>query len=108
MTPPVGETNSRAPRAARMLALAHKLESLVRSGAVKDQKELARLGHISPSRVSQILLLLHLAPSIQEHVLFVSATEAHLLTEGELRRIAHEARWDRQRVLYSNLLSPSQ
>ena len=65
------------------------------------------MGHISPSRVSQILLLLHLAPSIQEHVLFVSATEVHILTEGELRKIAREARWDRQRVLFNNLLSPS-
>ena len=107
VTPPVGEASSRAPRATRMLALAHKLESLVRSGVVKDYKELARLGHISPSRVSQILLLLHLAPSIQEHVLFISATAADFITEGELRKIAREARWDRQRVLFNNLLSQS-
>ena len=60
-TLPVGETNGRAPRAARILALAHKLEGLVRSGVVKDYAELARLGHVSPSRVSQILLLAHLA-----------------------------------------------
>jgi hypothetical protein len=32
---------------------------------------------------------------------------AHLLTESELRRIAREPRWDRQRVLFHKLLSCS-
>ena len=107
LTPPAVETNGRAPRVPRILALAHKLDDLVRSGVVKDYAELARLGRVSASRLSQILGLVHLAPSIQEHILFLDTTEAHLLTEGELRRIAREPLWDRQRVLFHKLLSCS-
>ena len=103
MTQPVGETN-RAPRPARMLALAHKLEALVRSGAVRDYSELAPLGHVSPSRVSQILLLLYLAPSIQEEILFAAPAQAHAFTESELRKIAREPRWDRQRFVFEQLV----
>ena len=33
---PVSEPAGRAPRIARRLALAHRLESLIRSGTVKD------------------------------------------------------------------------
>jgi hypothetical protein len=105
LTPPVAQAPSRAPRIARILALAHKLDGLVQSGVVKNYGELARLGHVTPARLSQILLLLHLAPAIQEHILFASASEAHLLTEGELRKIAREPLWDRQRVLFERLHS---
>jgi transposase IS66 family protein len=87
LTPPVRDPDGRAPRLARMLALAHKLEGLVRSGAVKDYSELARLGHVSASRVSQILLLLYLSPPIQEQVLFLDAASAHLLTEQDLQQL---------------------
>ena len=37
---------------------------------VKDFRTLARLGHVSPARISQIVSLLHLAPDIQEALLF--------------------------------------
>ena len=78
------------------MALAHKLDALVRSDAVTGYAELARLGHISPARLTQIMVLLHLAPSIQEYVLFLSASDAHFVTELSLRKIAREPRWDRQ------------
>jgi hypothetical protein len=106
LTPPAQQPDGRAPRLARMVALAHKLEALVQSGAVKDYPELARLGHVSASRVSQILLLQHLAPAIQEQVLFLDAARAHLLTEKDLRSVAREPRWERQSVLFDNLLRP--
>ena len=59
---PAPEPQGRPPRIARILALAHKLDALVRSGAVSSYGELARLGHISPARLSQFMVLLHLAP----------------------------------------------
>ena len=82
------------PRIARLLALAHKLDALVRSGAVSGFAELARLGHISPARLTQIMTLLHLAPSIQEYILFLSASDARFIGEAALRKIAREPRWD--------------
>ncbi len=96
----VCEPQSQAPRIARLVALAHKLDALVRSGAVSGYAELAHLGHISPARLTQIMVLLHLAPSIQEHLLFLSPADARFISESELRRIAREPRWDRQCRLF--------
>jgi hypothetical protein len=61
---------SRLPRLARLKALALRLEKLLATGAVKDFRTLARLRHVSPARISQITSLLHLAPDIQEALLF--------------------------------------
>ena len=98
------EPQGRAPRIARLLALAHKLNGLVHAGAVRDYAELARLGHISAARVSQIMMLLHLEPAIQEYVLFLSPDETGFLTEPNLRTIAREPRWDQQRGCLERLI----
>ena len=101
---PIGEPQGRPPRTARLVALAHKLEELVRSGAVQSYGELARLGYISPARLSQIMILAQLAPVIQEYVLFLSAHEGGIITELDLRKIAREPLWDRQGALFDKHL----
>jgi hypothetical protein len=93
------------PRVARLVALAHRLEGLVRSGRVKDYAELAKLAHISTARIAQIVILGQLAPQIQEYVLFLSPEQAGPLSELQLRRIAREPRWDRQCASFRRLLS---
>jgi len=98
--PPQG----RPLRIARVLALAHRLNGLVRSGEVRDHGELARLGHVSPARICQYMTLLHLAPAIQEYLLFLASGEASPISESGLRRIAREPRWDRQRAVFESLL----
>ena len=102
---PASETLTRPPRLARLVALAHKLEALVRSGRVKDYAELSRLAHVSSARIGQIVILGQLAPAIQEHVLFLPAEQAALIAERELREIAREPRWDRQRARFEQLLA---
>ena len=101
---PMPEPQGRAPRIARLLALAHKLDALVRSGEIEDYGELARLGHISPSRLTQIMVLLHLAPAIQEYILFISDDDARFIAELGLRKIAREPCWDRQRETFEQIL----
>jgi hypothetical protein len=101
---PAPEPLERAPRIARLLALAHKLDAMVRSGEIRDYGELARLGHVSSARLTQIMVLLHLAPAIQEFVLFLSAADARFITELGLRKIAREPRWDGQRELFEQFL----
>ena len=101
---PASEPQGRPPRIARLLALAHKLDALVRTGNISGYVELARLGHISPARLTQIMVLLHLTPSIQEYVLFLSVADARFITELELRKIARDPCWDRQRELLERLL----
>ena len=101
---PASEPQGRPHRIARVLALAHRLDELVRSGAVRDYGELARLGHVSPARICQFMTLLHLAPAIQEYLLFLTTGETIPITEPRLRKIAREPRWDRQRELFERQL----
>ena len=92
------------PRIGRLMALAHKLDGLVQSGVVRDYGTLARLGHVTPARLTQILALLYLSPVIQEQLLFLPAVDAQFISELELRRIAREPDWDRQRTRFKDLL----
>ena len=103
-TEPASEPQKRPHRIARILALAHRLDELVRSGAVRDHRELAGLGHVSPARICQFITLLHLPPAIQEYLLFLTAAETIPITEPALRKIAREPRWDRQRAIFKSLL----
>ena len=102
---PSNETFSRPPRLARLVALAHKLEALVRSDQVKDYSELARLARVSPARIGQIVILAQLAPTIQEQVLFLSTEQSGVIGERALREIAREPRWDRQRASFEQLIT---
>jgi hypothetical protein len=98
------DTLMRPPRLARLVALAHKLEAQVRSGRVKDFRELARLAQVTPTRISQIVILSQLAPAIQERILFLPSEHETPIAERELRAIAREPRWDRQQELLERLL----
>ena len=53
------------------MALAIKIEALVREGTIVSYRDLAEVGQISPARMSQILRLADVAPSIQEELLFL-------------------------------------
>lgn len=88
----------RVPRIARLMALAIRFDGLVRSGAVVDYVELARLGHVTRARVSQVMSLLYLAPMIQEEILFLSRIEAgrDRMVLRDLLPIAQLSDWDLQ------------
>jgi hypothetical protein len=109
--PAAGEQTSaaaapaRVPRIARLMALALRFDELIRSGAVADYAELARLGQVSRARITQIANLLALAPSIQEQLLFLPSVERgrdpiHL---RQLQPIARMRDWRRQRRAWQNL-----
>jgi len=89
----------RVPRVARLMALAIRLDQLIQSGEVADQAELARVGHVTRARLTQIMNLLQLAPDIQEAILFLPATERgrDVVTERDLRSITGEFDWRSQR-----------
>jgi len=59
----------RIPRIARYMALAIHFEGLIKKGVVTDFADLARLGHVTRARVTQIMNLRLLAPEIQEDIL---------------------------------------
>jgi hypothetical protein len=97
------------PRLSRLMALALKLETLLAHGIVQNHAELAELGHVSRTRVCQILLLTNLAPAIQEAVLFLPQTVSgrDRITENRLRRIASQLDWEEQRQAFRCLWAGS-
>jgi hypothetical protein len=105
--PPLSLPPGRIPRLARLMALAWRLEQLVHKGIVANFAELARLGHVSPGRVSQIMNLRLLAPDIQEQILFLPPTlhGCHPLHLILLQPIARQADWRLQRQAWQRLLA---
>ena len=70
---PLGEVEPKGtiPRISRLLALAHHIQELLDTGQVQSLAEVARLGHITRPRMTQIMNLLLLAPEIQEAILLL-------------------------------------
>ena len=95
----------RVPRGAKLMALAIRLDGLIRDGVVADQAELARIGHVTRVRLTQIMHLLRLAPDIQEQILFLPATERgrDTVTERQLRLIAEVPDWRKQRRMWATM-----
>ena len=90
---------SRVPRVTKLMALAIRFDQLVRDGVVTDYAELARLGHVTRARMTQIINLLHLAPDIQEAILFLppAGHGRDPITERDLRPIVAVLDWRKQR-----------
>lgn len=92
------------PRISRLMALAIRFDELIRSGEVQDYSELARLGHVTRARMTQIMNLLNLAPDIQEELLFLPTRLMGRDPNGEhnLRAITKEKDWNKQREVWRN------
>ena len=91
---PVG----RVPRAARLLALAHHIDEMIRLGEIQDWADAARLAGVTRARMTQIGNLLLLAPAIQDALLC-----AHAMVNGDsppsehgLRYVLAHPDWARQ------------
>jgi hypothetical protein len=95
----------RVPRVARLMALALRLEDLVRTGQVANYSALASLGHVTRARICQIMSLLCLAPDIQEALLFLPPTPRgrDALILADLLPIAATLDWRKQRRLWRKL-----
>ncbi len=93
------------PRISKLMALAIRMDKLLRTGEVRDLAELARLGHVSQPRVTQILNLTLLAPEIQEELLHLPLVRTGKpgIHEKMVRPIAAEMDWDRQREMWSEM-----
>jgi hypothetical protein len=90
------------PRIARLLALAIRMEGLIQERAIRDYAAVSRLGRVTRARITQIMKLLHLAPGIQEQILFLPPVRG--LNERTLRPISNLIDWDEQRRLFEGLV----
>lgn len=61
----------RIPRVSKLMALAIRFDQMLANGRVASMSELARLAHVTQPRMTQIMNLNHLAPDIQEQLLFL-------------------------------------
>ena len=95
----------RIPRVARLMALAIHFEDLLRKGVVADQSDLAHYARVTQPRMTQIMNLNHLAPDIQEDLLFLEGTPRgrERIHERALRQIIAPCHWEKQRILWTQL-----
>ena len=99
------EVLGRLPRITRLMALAIKFEQMIRDGIVRDYADLARLGLVTPARLTQIMNLTNLAPDLQQEILFLDrVTEGKdPIAERSIRSVVRHAEWDRQRESWRRL-----
>ena len=97
----------RIPRISKLMALAIRFDGLIRDGEVYDMSELARLAHVTQPRMTQIMNLLHLAPDIQEEILFLPEVtkDRDRIHEHMLRSLTAILRWDEQRRVWAAIRS---
>jgi hypothetical protein len=102
---PVAPSTNRVPRISRLMALAIRFEDLIRDGKMADYADIARLGHVSRARITQIMNLLLLAPDIQEEILFLPPSKKgrDVIKERDVRPITMVADWKKQRALWKEL-----
>jgi len=95
----------RIPRISKLMALAVRFDGLIRAGTVRNMSELARLAHVTQPRMTQIMNLLHLAPDIQEELLFLPEITSGRdpIHERMLRPLTAMVDWHRQRAAWSAL-----
>ena len=89
----------RLQRVTKLMALAIRFDQLIQDGVVEDQGEIARFGHVTPARLSQIMGMLSLAPDIQEAILFLPRVDEgrDRVTERDVRRVMRSLDWGVQR-----------
>lgn len=91
----------RVPRVARLLALAHRIDGMIRSAEIRDWAEAARLIGVTRARMTQIARLLLLSPRIQEIILELPLVSIgrDLVSECHLRPLGAQPEWEKQRRL---------
>lgn len=92
----------REPKTPRVVELLHKAiewQTLLESGEIANQADIARREGITRARVTQVMGMLRLAPEIQQHILaFPQTFRRPAITERALRPItAIEARGEQLR-----------
>jgi site-specific DNA recombinase len=92
------------PQLRQNLLLAHQIQGLIDDEKAKDIKEVSGWLNLSQQRVNQIMGLLFLSPQIQEAIIFQNDPYMFEIPEYKLRAITDEHSWDRQYVMWQNLI----
>lgn len=98
-------TTGRIPRITRLLALAHKIDGMIRVGEIRDWAEAVRIVGVTRARMTQIANLLLLEPEIQEAILHLPPVLEGdpLITERDLRSMTAQIEWSAQATVWTAL-----
>jgi hypothetical protein len=101
IAPPRG----RIPRIAQLMALALHCDELLRTGAVTSLVQLAKLGHVSTTRMTHIMNLVLLAPEIQGRLLVLPRVlrGPDPIFLKDLQKVARQLDWAQQRRAFRRL-----
>jgi hypothetical protein len=87
------------------MAFAIVADEMIRKGEIRGYAELARIGCVSRARLSQIMALNNLAPSIQEQLLSLPPTPGpEPVSERQMRTVVARSNWTDQHQLWENAL----
>lgn len=97
----------RVPRISRLMALAIHFDEMIRAGKVANISEIARLTHVTQPRITQLMNLCHLAPDIQEEILFLPLVMRGRdpIHEHMLRTVTSVMEWSEQRRRWARIRS---
>jgi hypothetical protein len=106
-TAPAPVTDGRTLRVARLLALAHAIDARIRAGEYDGLADAARKLGLTRARVTQIVNLTLLNPTIQEAILTWPpiAVGRDPITERTLRPIVGEPVWNDQMTRWRAICS---
>ena len=87
------------------LVLAYQIQEVFDQGKAKSLSEVAGWLNMCNSRISQVMSLLCLAPTIQKEILFPQNEDTKQITEFHIRWAVAEMDWEKQVSSWENLLT---
>ncbi len=92
------------PQLCQNLILAHQIQELLDKNKARDLKEVSGWLNLSQQRINQIVSLLFLSPRIQEEIVLQNDSCLFEIPEYKLRIITDELDWEKQSVMWQNLI----
>lgn len=91
------------PRLRQSLILAYQIEQIIADGQAQDFTEAAEWLNMTKARLSQIMNLINLAPTIQEGILLTDSPKLQNLSVDKVQHIALEFDWGKQICIWKSL-----
>ena len=92
------------PRLRQYMVLAYQIQETLDRDNTTTAKQIAAWLNMTPPRISQILNLLFLSPSIQKEILLSNDEKIRALTEHKILAITKEIDWKKQQAMWNNFL----
>jgi len=92
------------PRLRQYMVLAYQIQEKLDLDSATTAKQIAAWLNMTPPRISQILNLLFLSPSIQKEILLSNDEKIRALTEHKILAITKEIDWEKQQAAWNDII----